>query len=90
MPIQATADGGLEIFDASTCPECEETGTLSDTGCDAPGCRGWQCIECGWGCDVDTNPDGGRCAAAQAAESDEDHTARVNGERAAFGLSPLA
>ncbi len=59
-----------------------------DTCCDAPGCPGSCCWECGTGCDAEFDKNG-RCATAKAAESDEDHTARINRERAAFGLSPI-
>jgi hypothetical protein len=69
------------------CPECEEP--LYDTGCDAPGCSSRCCMDCGTGCDIEVNPDGGRCAAALAEESEEDRDARFDAERAAFGLPPL-
>jgi hypothetical protein len=69
---------------------CEDCGKpLYDTGCDAPGCRGYCCMDCGTGCDIEFDREHGRCATALAEESDEDYTERVNAERAAFGLSPL-
>lgn len=70
--------------------ECGDCGApLYDTGCDAPGCAARCCMDCGTGCDLELD-DEGQCATASAAESDEDHEARVNAERAAFGLRPLS
>jgi hypothetical protein len=69
--------------------ECPEGHPLYDTGCGAPGCDGWCCPECGTGCDVEFDPDGGQCATALDEESDDEYQARMAAERAAFGLSPL-
>ena len=65
-------------------------GALYDTGCDAPGCRGYVCYGCGTGCDIEADPEHGQCATALAAESDEDYDARIDAERAAFGLPALS
>ncbi len=85
MPIIFnTATGTLGVV-SEFCTDCGEP--LYDTGCGADGCLGYRCDNCGTGCDVDLD-DSGRCATALAEESDEDYDARVNAERAAFGLSP--
>jgi hypothetical protein len=86
MPVYYDENLGELAIGSETC-ECGEP--LCDTGCDAPCCAGYRCIDCGTGCDLDLD-DTGRCATALAEESDEDHDARVNAERAAFGLSPSA
>ena len=85
MPIMYDEDSGAIVIGSNWC--CGEP--LYDTGCDAPGCLGYCCMECGDGCDIEFDRDHGRCATALAEESDEDYTERVNTERAAFGLSPL-
>ena len=87
MPIIYDEESGGLALQSEFCEDC--TRPLYDTGCDAPGCHGLCCMECGTGCDIDLD-DTGRCATALAGESDEDYDARVNAERAAFGLSPLA
>lgn len=69
--------------------ECECGSPWHDTGCDAPGCHGQWCPECGTGCDIEVAPEFGRCAEGLATESDEDYEARINASRAAFGLKPL-
>jgi hypothetical protein len=86
MPIIYDEESGGLAVASETC-ECGEP--YYDTGCDAPGCNGYRCIDCGTGCDLDFD-DTGRCWTAMASESDEDYSARVNAERAAFGLSPIA
>jgi hypothetical protein len=86
MPIIYDEESGGLAVASETC-ECGEP--YYDSGCDAPGCAGYRCIDCGTGCDLDLD-DTGRCATALAGESDEDYTERVNAGRAAFGLSPLA
>lgn len=68
---------------------CDEGHPLYDTGCGASGCNARCCMECGTGCDIEFAPTDGECALATAGESDEDYNARVNRERAAFGLSPI-
>jgi hypothetical protein len=78
--------GGLAIV-PDECPDCGQP--WYDTGCAAPGCLGYCCMDCGTGCDIEFDPDAGRCANAIAEEGDEEAEARVNRERAAFGLSPL-
>jgi len=90
MPVHFDADSGkLAVFNERRCPGCAAEDSLTDTGCDAPDCNGYECSDCGWGCDRDTAGEAGRCGRAAAAESDEDYAARVAAERAAFGLPPL-
>lgn len=69
------------------CPDCNEP--LYDTGCDAPGCQGRCCMNCGTGCDLELMGEEGRCATALTEESDGEYEARVDAERAAFGLPPV-
>lgn len=67
--------------------DCRDCGTpLYDTGCSVPGCDGRYCLKCGTGCDREIEPQDGLCAQAAANESPEDALARINEERAAFGL----
>ena len=87
MPIMYDEDSGAIVHRVRT-GGCGQP--LYDTGCDAPGCHGYCCMECGTGCDIEFDREHGRCATALAGESDEDYTERVNAERAAFGLNPLA
>lgn len=84
MPVTYDQETGFSIV-PEHCPDCGKP--RYDTGCAAPGCDGYRCDACGAGCDAEDGQ--GRCATALAAESDEDYTARVNAERAAFGLRPL-
>lgn len=86
MPIAYDDEEGFVVI-PDDCPDCNQP--LCDTGCDAPGCPGRCCMDCGTGCDLDFLGDEGECARAIADESPEDHLARVNRERAAFGLSPV-
>ncbi|AHH98244.1 hypothetical protein KALB_4882 [Kutzneria albida DSM 43870] len=67
------------------CKDCG--GPFYDTACDAPGCVGRACLSCGVGCDWELAE--GSCRQSVAGESNEDRVARVNAERAAFGLSPV-
>jgi hypothetical protein len=83
-PVMWDDDAGFVVFDATCCDL-----RMNDTGCDAPGCRGFCCDDCGSGCDIESGP-GSRCARSLAAESDEDRAARVDRERAAFGLAPMS
>jgi anaerobic selenocysteine-containing dehydrogenase len=70
--------------------DCEGCGEpLYDTGCDAPGCLGRCCMQCGTGCDIEFVPEDGRCATALDDEGDEEYADRINAERAAFGLPAL-
>lgn len=85
MVVYYDDEAGEIAIMSDYCDDCEEP--LYDTGCDAPGCTGRCCMDCGTGCDLEMMGDEGRCARAIAAESDEDRGARVNAERAAFGLS---
>lgn len=67
------------------CPDCDVP--LYDTGCAAPNCHGRTCMDCGIGCDIEIASEDGRCATAIAEELPEDALARINEERAAWGLS---
>lgn len=62
------------VPDQRGCPDCEQDAYFS--GCDAPGCNGWGCPDCGSGCDLDfLDDDESRCAQAAAerdAEGDEE------------------
>lgn len=87
MAIRFDTDADEFVIDPDRCPECGSP--LYDTGCDAPGCNSLWCPDCGTGCDIEADPDSGRCANASAAESDDDYEDRVNAERAAFGLAPI-
>jgi hypothetical protein len=86
MPIVYDEESGDLAVASDHCGDCGQP--LYDTGCDALGCNGYCCFNCGTGCDIDLADDG-RCATALAEESDEDYTDRVNAERAAWGLSPI-
>ena len=88
MPIYYDEGAGMLAIGSENCGDCGEP--LYDTGCDAPGCRGYCCMDCGTGCDIETSPAHGSCIAALTGESDEDYDARVNAERAAFGLPPVS
>jgi hypothetical protein len=76
------------VIAGDTCPDCDED--LYQSGCTAPGCNGLACENCGTGCDIDFLPDDeSRCAAAIAAEPEDDRRTRLNAERAASGLPPI-
>ncbi|MDT0381397.1 DUF6011 domain-containing protein [Streptomyces sp. DSM 42041] len=49
------------VPDSRGCPDCGEPAYFS--GCDADGCNGYGCQDCGSGCDLDFADDG-RCATA--------------------------
>ena len=87
MPVMYDTGSERFFIESGHCEYCHEP--MYDTGCDAPGCTGYQCRECGAGCDIEVAPEDGRCAQALAEESGEEYTERVNAERAAFGLSPV-
>jgi hypothetical protein len=70
-----------------SCPDCGDP--RYDTSCDAPGCTSTAFLCCGTGCDIEVDPEGGRCARAIAAETAEELFARINRERAAFGLDAI-
>ena len=59
------------VPDERGCPECDEP--AYDSGCDANGCNGYGCPDCGTGCDIDfaSADDGGRCAQARDAAEAE-------------------
>jgi len=78
------AAGFVLVPDA--CPDCRTP--FYDTGCPAPGCPGSFCVACAAGCDIEVDPEG-QCAAAVQQETPEAVLARVNAERAGFGLAPL-
>jgi hypothetical protein len=88
MPVQYDYDSDSLVVYPDDCPDCGQPFYMS--GCDAPGCPGLACQDCGTGCDLDfvDAEDGGRCATALDDEDEEDHEERINAERAAFGLSP--
>lgn len=86
MSIRFDSTAGDFVLDNET-HDCGRP--MYDTGCPAPGCSGWGCTDCGEGCAyglVEDSP----CAQALAAESETERAERINTERAAFGLSPLA
>lgn len=58
--------------DERGCPDCEQPAYFS--GCDANGCTGWGCQDCGTGCDLDfaDADDGGRCATAEDDDPDDE------------------
>ncbi|ACU71906.1 hypothetical protein Caci_2997 [Catenulispora acidiphila DSM 44928] len=87
MPIGYDHETSGLAFIADTCEDCGEP--LYFSGCDAPGCTGFGCQDCGTGCDLDFMGDDGTCAQAIAEEDQEDHDERINAERAVFGLSPI-
>jgi len=87
MPVWYDSTSEQFAVSPDTCEDCGAP--LYDTGCDAAGCPAWCCMECGTGCDIELMPEDGRCATALAGEDDDAYTARINAERAAFGLSPL-
>lgn len=88
MPVRYDDETSGFVIESDHCQDCNQP--LYDSGCDAPGCNGYACPDCGTGCDLDFAPEGeGRCAAASEDESDEEYDARVKRERAAFGLSPI-
>lgn len=57
--------------DERGCPHCGDDAYFS--GCDAPGCNGWGCPDCGEGCDLDfvDAEDGGRCAGVLGEDDEE-------------------
>lgn len=88
MPVRYDVDHSEFVIDPGVCP-CGDD--LVVTQCDAPDCNAQACETCGTGCDFDalSVEDGGRCAAASAAMTEEERAARINAERAAFGLTPI-
>lgn len=59
------------VPDERGCPDCEGDSYFS--GCEADGCNGYGCPDCGTGCDLDfvDAEDGGRCASSLDEEDDE-------------------
>ena len=56
--------------DERGCPGCEQDAYFS--GCEAPGCNGYGCPDCGTGCDLDfLDDDESSCAQAIADAEDE-------------------
>ncbi len=88
MSVRYDTDDEQFVIDPTHCPDCDEE--LYVSACDAPGCNSLACQDCGTGCDLDfvDAEDGGRCASALEDEDEEDYDARINAERAAFGLGP--
>jgi len=61
----------LDTPDERGCHSCE--GDAYFSGCEAPGCNGYGCPDCGTGCDLDfLDDDESRCAQAIAEDEDED------------------
>lgn len=87
MPVYYDDTESTYAISPDNCGDCGEP--LYDTGCDAPGCSARCCMSCGTGCDIELDPDKGRCATALDEESDSEYEARVDRERAAFGLPPV-
>lgn len=86
MPLYYDHELGAVSSCSRTCADCGQV--MLDTGCDAPRCLGYRCNDCGTGCDIDLDDEGG-CASALAAEGGGAYTTRMNAERAAFGLPSL-
>lgn len=60
MPVRYDTDQQEFVVDSDDCPDCGEP--LYQSGCDAPGCNGLACQDCGTGCDshfVDTEDGAG-------------------------------
>lgn len=63
----------LDTPDERGCHSCSQP--AYDSGCEAPGCNGWGCPDCGTGCDIDfLDEDESNCARtlAEADENDEE------------------
>ena len=89
MPIYYDEDAGTLAIGSDDCEACGSP-DYYDTGCAAPGCSGRYCTDCYAGCDIEARSFGrSRGEEAIEAESDEEAEARVNAERAAFGLPPV-
>lgn len=87
MPVWYDDTENTYVISPDHCENCKDD--LYDTGCDAPGCSARCCMSCGTGCDIELDPEEGQCATALAMETDSQYYARVDRERAAFGLAPL-
>lgn len=80
MVVRYDTDKHGFVIDSGICEGCGEP--MYDSGCDAPGCNGFGCQDCGLGCDIDFLPDEySRWAAAIADEDPDDRLARDNEER---------
>lgn len=88
MAIGYDDESGGIAFIPNNCEDCGEP--LYDTSCDAAGCSGRACVDCGTGCDIEFAPEDGRCATSLAEEGDDEYDARLDRERAFFGLPPVA
>jgi len=89
MPVYYDENAGTLAIGSDDCESCGSP-NYYDTGCAAPGCMGRYCTDCYAGCDIEARSFGrSRCEDALDAESDEEAAARVNAERAAFGLTPI-
>lgn len=61
----------LDTPDERGCHSCGQP--AYDSGCEAPGCNGYGCPDCGTGCDIDfLDADESRCAQAIAEAEEED------------------
>lgn len=61
----------LDTPDERGCHGCGQD--AYDSGCEAPGCNGYGCPDCGTGCDIDfLDDDESQCAQAIAEAGDED------------------
>lgn len=59
------------VPDERGCPGCEQDAYFS--GCEAPGCNGYGCQDCGTGCDLDfLDDDESQCAQALNEEDEEE------------------
>lgn len=87
MPVYYDHQMGTFAVAPDECPDCGQP--WCDTGCTAPDCLGLSCPDCDIGCDLGTTPDGGQCARAAAAETQEHLDRRIAAERAAWGLPDL-
>jgi hypothetical protein len=87
-PVVWHDESGEARIYSDTCADCGQP--LYDTGCGAADCPGLTCLDCCIGCDIETAPEGGQCAQTIAAETEEERAARIDRERAAWGLPPIS
>lgn len=59
------------VPDERGCPDCEQDAYFS--GCEAPGCNGYGCPDCGTGCDLDFLDDDESTCAQAIADDDEEN-----------------
>lgn len=70
MAVTVDLDTGEVGFVDDVCPDCGEP--MYSSGCEAPGCTGFGCPDCGVGCDLDFADDGWCAAALAAVDADEE------------------